>query len=111
MTTYILPFERIGIKDIEQVGGKNASLGEMIASLEGTGVRVPTGFASTAQAYRDFLAQDGLDGRIEAILAGLDVDDIAALSAAGRQIRELDPRHAPASGIARAVAGGMAGDG
>jgi pyruvate,water dikinase len=73
--------------DVESVGGKNASLGEMIGSLAGAGVRVPDGFATTAQAYRDFLAQDGLGARIAAELAGLDVGDVARLAAAGSRIR------------------------
>ncbi len=73
--------------DVESVGGKNASLGEMIGKLAGTGVAVPDGFATTAQAYRDFLAQDGLGKRIAAELAGLDVDDVIRLAAAGARIR------------------------
>ncbi|MBV8742937.1 MAG: hypothetical protein JOZ12_14205, partial [Sinobacteraceae bacterium] len=55
MNTYVIPFERLGMRDIETVGGKNASLGEMIGSLAGAGVRVPGGFATTAAAYREFL--------------------------------------------------------
>src|SRR4051812_12139079 len=73
--------------DVETVGGKNASLGEMIASLANLGVRVPGGFATTAQAYRDFLKQGGLDERIRAELAGLNVDDVSALAATGARIR------------------------
>ncbi len=74
--------------DVETVGGKNASLGEMIGQLASLGVRVPTGFATTAQAYRDFLAQAGLDARIRAALEGLDVEDVTRLAAAGGQIRK-----------------------
>ena len=74
--------------DVEVVGGKNASLGEMIANLSELDVCVPTGFATTAQAYWDFLATDGLGDRINGILADLDVDDIDALTTAGRSIRE-----------------------
>ncbi len=73
--------------DVESVGGKNASLGEMIGSLAGAGVRVPDGFATTAQAYRDFLAQGGLGSRIAGELEGLDVDDVTRLAAAGGRIR------------------------
>ena len=73
--------------DIDVVGGKNASLGEMIGNLSSAGVDVPGGFATTAAAYRAFLATDGLDERIGAVLDGLDVDDIDALTAAGRSIR------------------------
>src|SRR5689334_3769765 len=74
--------------DVERVGGKNASLGEMISGLAQLGVRVPGGFATTAHAYREFLAQGGLDERIRAELAGLDVDDLARLTASGARIRQ-----------------------
>jgi pyruvate,water dikinase len=74
--------------DIETVGGKNASLGEMIGNLSRLGVAVPGGFATTAAAYRDFLKVGGLDKKISDTLARLDVDDIAALSVAGKAIRE-----------------------
>jgi pyruvate,water dikinase len=75
------------MKDVESVGGKNASLGEMIGRLSGAGVRVPGGFATTAQAYRDFLSQDGLGERIAGELAALDVGDVARLAEAGARIR------------------------
>ena len=87
MSGYTIPFARVGMGDVASVGGKNASLGEMIGRLGGAGVRVPDGFATTAQAFRDFLAQDGLGPRIAAELAGLDVGDVAALAAAGARIR------------------------
>ncbi len=87
MTGYTIPFSRLGMRDIETVGGKNASLGEMIGGLSQAGVRVPDGFATTAQAYRDFIAQDGLGVRIAAELAGLDVDDVARLAQSGQRIR------------------------
>ncbi|WP_375138212.1 phosphoenolpyruvate synthase [Stutzerimonas azotifigens] len=70
------------------MGGKNASLGEMISNLAGAGVSVPGGFATTAQAYRDFLDQSGLNDRIHATLDALDVDDVNALAKAGAQIRQ-----------------------
>jgi pyruvate,water dikinase len=73
--------------DVETVGGKNASLGEMIGSLSNLGVRVPGGFATTAQAYRDFLKQGDLEGRIRAELASLNVDDVTRLAATGARIR------------------------
>src|SRR6266436_971398 len=73
--------------DVETVGGKNASLGEMIGSLANLGVRVPGGFATTAQAYRDFLKQGGLNERIRVELAALNVDDVSALAATGARIR------------------------
>jgi pyruvate,water dikinase len=73
--------------DVDKVGGKNASLGEMISSLSGLGVAVPGGFATTAAAYRDFLKVNDLDKKINARLAELDVDDVGALSEAGQAIR------------------------
>ncbi len=87
MEPYIIAFDQLGMADLETVGGKNASLGEMIANLSRLGVRVPGGFATTAQAYRKFLDQDGLADRIRAALDGLDVDDVGKLTAAGQQIR------------------------
>ena len=87
MTGYTVPFGKLRMKDVESVGGKNASLGEMIGRLSEAGVRVPDGFATTAQAYRDFLAQDGLSERIAAELASLDVEDVVRLADAGNRIR------------------------
>ncbi|WP_419163416.1 phosphoenolpyruvate synthase [Candidatus Palauibacter sp.] len=86
MSGYIAPFESIGLSDLESVGGKNASLGEMISHLSAAGVDVPGGFAITAQAYRDFLSGE-LGDRIHATLDALDVEDLAALASAGREIR------------------------
>ena len=88
MEAYVVKLTELGMNDVEHVGGKNASLGEMIGNLKELGVTVPGGFATTAAAYRDFLAVDGLDARIKATLDDLDVDDIDALTSAGRQIRE-----------------------
>ena len=88
MTFYILEFDQLTINDVEKVGGKNASLGEMIGNLSALGVSVPGGFATTADAYREFLATDNLDQRINARLAELDVNDIAALTSAGADIRQ-----------------------
>ncbi|KAF4531190.1 hypothetical protein B566_EDAN019244 [Ephemera danica] len=76
------------MSDVEAVGGKNASLGEMISQLACAGVRVPGGFATTAHAFRQFLSQSGLAGRIQASLAALNVDDVRALAQVGRQIRQ-----------------------
>jgi pyruvate,water dikinase len=76
------------MNDVDRVGGKNASLGEMISNLSGAGVSVPNGFATTAQAYRDFLSQSGLADSINAKLKALDVDDVNALAAAGKEIRQ-----------------------
>lgn len=84
---YILPFDALSMQDVDRVGGKNASLGEMLRKLAAQGVRVPDGFATTAAAYREFLAQDGLDRRIAERLAALDVEDVEALAAAGAEIR------------------------
>ena len=87
MKPYIIPFEQLKNKDVELVGGKNASIGEMISGLATLGVTVPGGFATTSHAYRDFLAQDGLDERIRGVLAALDVDDVERLAVVGAQIR------------------------
>src|SRR5262249_18215209 len=84
----VLPFERLRKGDVEIVGGKNSSLGEMISSLASAGVRVPGGFATTAQAYRDFLQQNALDERIRQTLADLDVEDVEKLATTGAQIRQ-----------------------
>jgi pyruvate,water dikinase len=87
MKPYIIPFESLKNKDVELVGGKNASIGEMISGLANLGVSVPGGFATTSHAYRDFLAQNGLDERIRAALATLDVDDVERLAVVGKEIR------------------------
>jgi pyruvate, water dikinase len=87
LNAYVIPLEQLKMSDVETVGGKNASLGEMIGSLTKLGVRVPGGFATTAHAYREFLAQGGLDARIRAELAALDVDDVVKLAASGARIR------------------------
>ena len=84
---YIRRFRELGIDDVPLVGGKNASLGEMYQALSGEGVKVPNGFATTAQAYRDYLSHNGLEQRIGEALAGLDVDDVDALAATGARIR------------------------
>ena len=88
MNAYIIPFEQLGMTDVESVGGKNASLGEMISALARLGIQVPGGFATTAHAYREFLAQGALAERIRTELAGLDVDDVAKLAASGARIRQ-----------------------
>src|SRR5438093_8785028 len=87
-TALVVPFENLRMTDVEAVGGKNASLGEMISQLP-TGVRVPTGFATTAHAFRRFLAHDGLDKKINALLDALDADDVRALADTGARIRAL----------------------
>ena len=83
----VLWFEELGMGDVPQVGGKNASLGEMYRELTAAGVRVPNGFATTADAYRAVLAQDGLAARIQAELEPLDIDDVQALAVVGKRIR------------------------
>ncbi|MGM0984020.1 MAG: phosphoenolpyruvate synthase [Pseudomonadota bacterium] len=88
MDDYIQWFDQLGMDDVERVGGKNASLGEMISNLSGAGVTVPGGFATTAHAYREFLSHEGLNERINRRLATLDVDDVAELSRAGAEIRQ-----------------------
>lgn len=85
---YILWLDQLGMGDLDKVGGKNASLGEMISHLADAGVRVPGGFATTAEAFREFLDQSGLATKIQTRLATLDIEDTRALAAAGAEIRE-----------------------
>lgn len=85
--SYVVDFRTLRMKDVERVGGKNASLGEMISQLSESGVRVPGGFATTAQAYKDFLAHEGLSDWITQELAGLDIDDVVQLTKTGAMIR------------------------
>ena len=85
---YVVPFEELRMTDVEVVGGKNASLGEMIGELAGANVRVPGGFATTAQAFRDFLAHAGLAARIADALASLNPEDVNALAECGARIRQ-----------------------
>ncbi len=87
MEPYVIKLEELGMNDVETVGGKNASLGEMISNLSNLGVTVPGGFATTAAAYRDFLGDNGLDKKIAEALDSLDVDNIDALTKAGSNIR------------------------
>jgi pyruvate, water dikinase len=87
-TSTIAWFSDLGLADIDQVGGKNASLGEMVGNLTSAGVRVPNGFATTADAYRHFIFDGGLAEMINAELAALDTDDVEQLAAVGRKIRE-----------------------
>ena len=87
-TALVVPFENLRMTDVESVGGKNASLGEMISQLP-EGVRVPTGFATTAHAFRQFLAHDGLADKISAKLKSLDTEDVRALAAVGAEIRAM----------------------
>jgi pyruvate,water dikinase len=87
-TALVVPFEQLRMTDVESVGGKNASLGEMISQLSASGVAVPGGFATTAHAFRQFLKHGGLAQRIQARLDTLDTDDVRALAEAGAQIRQ-----------------------
>jgi len=91
-TSTIAWFADLGLADIDQVGGKNASLGEMVRNLTSAGVRVPDGFATTADAYRQFISDSGLAEMINAELAALDTDDVQQLAAVGRKIREAVTR-------------------
>lgn len=89
VSTHTIELQHLGMKDLEQVGGKNASLGEMISHLSSVGVSVPAGFATTAESFREFLAQDGVDKKIYGLLETLDVDNIAQLGSTGKKIREM----------------------
>src|SRR6187431_826045 len=106
--TNILWFHEIGMTDVPQVGGKNASLGEMVSNLSDAGVSVPGGFATTADAYREFLAADGLYERIRSTVEALDVTDVAELARVGANVREwIEEQPLPAaveSDIRRAYA-------
>ncbi len=86
---YVLPLETLRMADVSSVGGKNASLGELISQLAATGVRVPGGFATTAQAFDDFLAHNNLVESIGKIVGGVDVNDVGALTKAGAQVRAM----------------------
>ncbi|MCC6868577.1 MAG: phosphoenolpyruvate synthase, partial [Burkholderiales bacterium] len=90
----VVPFERVRMTDVGSVGGKNASLGEMISHLAEAGIRVPGGFATTAAAFREFIAYEGLGARLASRLAALDVDDVTALARVGAEIRR-DVSNAP----------------
>ena len=88
MQEFVIWYEKLGMHEVDRVGGKNASLGEMISNLANAGVQVPGGFATTADAFNQFLEQSGVNERIYQLLDGLDVDDVTALSKAGAQIRQ-----------------------
>lgn len=88
MQEYVLWYQELGMHDVNRVGGKNASLGEMISNLANAGVKVPGGFATTAYAFNEFLEQSGLEAKIHEVLDSLDVDDVAALAEAGKNIRQ-----------------------
>ena len=88
MNAFVKNFKELRMTDVEEVGGKNASLGEMISQLSTAGVRVPGGFATTAEAYRVFLAHNGLAEKINARLSSLNVDDVDALLKVGAEIRQ-----------------------
>lgn len=88
VTDYVLWYDHVGMNDVGRVGGKNASLGEMISNLAGVGVDVPNGFATTAEAFNEFLEQSGVNERIHSLLDELDIEDVKALAQAGQQIRQ-----------------------
>ena len=102
MDDYIIGFEELGMNDVERVGGKNASLGEMISNLASAGVSVPGGFATTAAAYREFLEKDGLRQRIDEVLNDLDINDVNELARVGANIRQwiMDTPFPPKLGAA-----------
>ena len=87
-STHTVDFRDIGLHDLEQVGGKNASLGEMISHLSTVGVSVPAGFATTADSFRAFLSHKGVDKEIYALLDSLNIEDVCALAEVGKKIRE-----------------------
>ena len=88
-SAHTIDFQQLGMHDLEQVGGKNASLGEMISHLSAKGVAVPAGFATTADAFREFLTHDNLDKKIQALLTDLNIDDVRELASVGKKIRDL----------------------
>jgi pyruvate,water dikinase len=88
LNAYVVPLNQVGINDIDHVGGKNASLGEMISGLSAAGVMVPGGFATTASAYREFLAHEGLADKIDGLLSALDTDNLEQLATTGSTIRQ-----------------------
>ncbi len=88
MQEYVLWYQELGMHDVNRVGGKNASLGEMISNLSNAGVQVPGGFATTSYAFNEFLEQSGLEARIHEVLDALDVEDVNALAKAGQEIRQ-----------------------
>ncbi len=106
-TDLVVPFEQLRMTDVESVGGKNASLGEMISQLP-QGVKVPTGFATTAHAFREFLAFEGLADKISAKLAALDVEDVRALAACGAEIRAMVENQPFPADLQKAIADAFA---
>ena len=86
---WVVPFREVTLESLAQVGGKNASLGEMIGALVPRGIRVPDGFAVTAEAFRAHLRDGGIEKQVYAELDGLDPEDVGALAAAGHRIRQL----------------------
>ncbi|MDE2345265.1 MAG: phosphoenolpyruvate synthase, partial [Gammaproteobacteria bacterium] len=100
---FVIGFENLGMRDVDKVGGKNASLGEMISHLTRLGVSVPGGFATTADAYREFLAHDGMDARIKSELSKLNVDDVVKLAETGARIREWVSALAFPAGLEQAI--------
>ena len=106
-TALVVPFENLRNSDVESVGGKNASLGEMISQLP-SGVRVPTGFATTAHAFREFLKLDGLDDKINALLDALNADDVRALAEVGAKIRAMVEAQPFSTALEAAIRSGFA---
>ena len=103
MREYVISFSSIGKDDVERVGGKNASLGEMISHLDELGIRVPDGFATTSEAFSEFLHQDGLGETVHGLLDAVDIDDVEALGRTGAQIRDLIAAAPLPAGLEQAV--------
>ena len=103
LAEYVVWFEALGMGDVDRVGGKNASLGEMISHLSAAGVQVPGGFATTAEAFREFLTVNGIIDRINAELAKLDIEDVNALAETGARVRQwvIDAPFQPALAVVR----------
>ena len=108
MVQHVIPFDALGMGDVERVGGKNASLGEMHVNLGAAGVRVPGGFATTASAFREFFSRNRLDERIAQELEGLDVEDVPALASSGTRIRSWIEAAELGPDLAREVSGAYA---
>ena len=88
-SVYLVDLDKVGLEDIDQVGGKNASLGEMLQNLSALGIQIPNGFAITVNAYREFIRYNDLDTAIHSIINSINFDDIESLRRGGQQARQL----------------------
>ena len=89
MTVWVRWLDSVGMGDLDVVGGKNASIGEMLVNLTDLGVSSPGGFATTADAYREFLSASGLDEKIDSLVTSIDIEDVVLLASVGKQVREM----------------------